>query len=98
MAVMGQGASQQRRVIHFSGSVQGVGFRYTAVRVAAGYGLTGYVRNLRDGGVEVAAEGEADEIDAFLAELTRRMGYYIRDTRQQVGEATGKYDGFDVRF
>lgn len=89
---------QQRRVIHFSGSVQGVGFRFTALRVAAEYELTGYVKNLRDGRVEVVAEGPPDQLDAFLAELTKRMGYYIRETTQQAGEPTGQYVGFDVRF
>ena len=78
--------------------MQGVGFRYTALRVAAGHEVTGYVKNLRDGRVEVVAEGQADRIDAFLAELSRRMGGYIRDTRQEVAEPTGQYSGFEVRF
>ena len=98
MPAMGQRGTQQRRVIHFSGMVQGVGFRYTALRVAAGFEVAGYVRNLRDGRVEVVAEGRAEQIDAFLDDLTGRMRHYIRDVRQDVGDPTGQYAGFDVRF
>jgi len=95
---MGARMGRQRRVIHFSGMVQGVGFRFTAIRVAGGFDVTGYVRNLRDGRVEVVAEGEAGEIDAFCAELGRRMEGYIREVQQQVSEPTGQYGGFDVRY
>ncbi|MHC4718019.1 MAG: acylphosphatase, partial [Planctomycetota bacterium] len=90
--------SQQRRIIHFSGTVQGVGFRFTAIRVAVGFDVTGYVRNVRGGRVEVVVEGEPDQIDAFTGELCRRMEGYIRDVQQQVAEPTGQYGGFDVRY
>ena len=63
--------AKQQRLVHFFGTVQGVGFRYTACRVAAGYEVGGYVRNLADGSVECLAEGDPAEIDGFLAELAR---------------------------
>ncbi|KKL60422.1 hypothetical protein LCGC14_2205500 [marine sediment metagenome] len=88
----------ERRLVHYSGTVQGVGFRYTTVRVAAGFDVTGYVRNVRDGRVELLVEGDAAQIDAFLAELADRMGYYIRHVDQQSGQATGQYPGFEVRY
>jgi len=66
--------------------VQGVGFRFTAVRAAEGCQVTGYVRNL------------PDEIDTFVAEIQQRMSGYIRDTAQQTAEPTGQYAGFGVRF
>ena len=78
--------------------VQGVGFRFTAVRAAEGCQVTGYVRNLPDGTVEVVAEGTPDEIDTFVAEIQQRMSGYIRDTAQQTAEPTGQYAGFGVRF
>jgi len=90
--------SRQRRIIHFLGMVQGVGFRYTAIRVAAGFEVTGYVRNLRDGRVEVIAEGEPEQLDAFRAELCRQMEGYVRDIQQEVAEPTGQFVGFDVRY
>ncbi len=88
----------QRRVVHFSGTVQGVGFRYATLRAAGGHDVAGYVRNLPDGRVEVVAEGSPHALDAFLADVQERMRGYIRRTAQQLGEPTGRFDGFNVRF
>ena len=88
----------QRRVVQFSGHVQGVGFRYTTRRVADGYRVTGYVKNLPDGRVELVVEGESKVIAGFLAELTDKMGYFIRDTRTDVRTATGEFQDFVIRF
>ena len=88
----------EQRIIRFSGSVQGVGFRYTACRAADGYEVTGCVRNLPHGQVEVVVEGESSDIDAFLAELRQRMAEYIEQITQQTLPATGKFHGFSVRF
>ncbi len=51
--------------ILYSGRVQGVGFRYTVKTAASGYDVTGIVRNLADGRVELIAEGSKDELNAF---------------------------------
>jgi len=55
--------------VFYEGRVQGVGFRYTARRVASGFDVAGYVRNLPDGRVELVASGEPDEVDEFLAAM-----------------------------
>lgn len=57
-----------KRVI-FEGRVQGVGFRYTVKDLARGFDVTGWVRNLPDGTVEMQATGEADELAAFIREI-----------------------------
>ncbi|MGC9453427.1 MAG: acylphosphatase [Phycisphaerae bacterium] len=90
--------AQEQRIVYFSGTVQGVGFRFTTVRVAQGHDVTGTVRNLPDGRVEVVAEGEKQEIDRFLEDLTSRMGRYIRRRDEQTSEPTGRYQGFSVAF
>ncbi len=60
----------------YSGQVQGVGFRYTAKTVATGFDLTGTIRNLADGRVELVAEGRREELEAFRAALLRcRSGW-----------------------
>ncbi|MDY7011121.1 MAG: acylphosphatase, partial [Planctomycetota bacterium] len=74
--------SRQCRLIHFSGIVQGVGFRYTARRLSERFDVTGYVKNLPDGRVEVVVEGPSDQIDAFVQAVSDRMGHYIRQTDQ----------------
>jgi acylphosphatase len=57
-----------KRVV-FEGRVQGVGFRYTVKELARGFDVTGWVRNLPDGSVEMQAMGMADELDGFLREI-----------------------------
>ncbi|MCP5532390.1 MAG: acylphosphatase [Akkermansiaceae bacterium] len=57
-----------KRVI-YEGRVQGVGFRYTVKDLARGFEVTGWVRNLPDGSVELQAMGEKDELAAFLHEI-----------------------------
>jgi len=54
-----------------SGSVQGVGFRFFAERTALSLGVSGYVRNLYDGRVEVYAIGNAEQMDALKNALQR---------------------------
>ena len=63
--------------ILYTGRVQGVGFRYTATSVAQTFAVAGFVRNLSDGRVELVAEGEAGEVDRFLAGVADRMAGYI---------------------
>ena len=52
-----------------SGMVQGVGYRYFAYQAARRIGVTGWVRNLRNGDVEVEAQGTHSQVDAFAAQL-----------------------------
>jgi acylphosphatase len=81
----------QRLTAHFSGRVQGVGFRYTTARVARGFAVAGYVMNLPDGRVELVAEGEAKELKAFLAAVQDAMGRNITGTRSDIGAASGEF-------
>ena len=66
-AIIPAGLSRMRvaRRYIISGRVQGVGFRYFAEESAAREGLHGWVRNLPDGRVEIAAEGDADALERF---------------------------------
>ena len=54
------------RQVFFEGNVQGVGFRWSVKQVAKGFDVTGWVRNLPDGRVELQAGGEEAEVRAFL--------------------------------
>lgn len=85
-----------KRVV-YSGRVQGVGFRYTAKGLADRYPVTGYVRNLPSGDVELAAEGEAEQVDAFLAAVAGQMASYIRTTAVHE-ETLNHYRGFGIRY
>ena len=85
-------------MVTFSGSVQGVGFRYTTCRLAGDFDVTGFVRNVPDGTVEVVAEGTGQEIDRLLAAVSRRMHGYVCDMTQQRAAHCDEFRGFDVRF
>ena len=83
--------------IFYSGSVQGVGFRYTTKSVAAGFEVTGTVRNLPDGRVELIAEGARSELEAFR-DAIRGAGLagFIRDENVTWSEAQNDLHGFEI--
>jgi acylphosphatase len=82
--------------VTYSGHVQGVGFRYTAQRLAARYPVAGYVRNLPDGDVELVAEGPADQVEAFLGAVAGRMADSIERVTVR-DETPAGHQGFQVR-
>ncbi len=89
--------SRQRVHVWYSGRVQGVGFRYTVLLVARGYDVCGTVRNLLDGRVELVAEGERDELEAFLAAIRESgLGPHIRDEALTWLPPQGKLRGFQI--
>jgi len=88
---------KRARVI-YRGRVQGVGFRYTARRLAQGYAIDGFVKNRTDGSVELVAQGGEGEIDRFLADLEQTMGSLIRSRTLTWEPASKDLDGFSVRF
>jgi acylphosphatase len=94
---MAQPAIEWRRVL-YSGNVQGVGFRYTACRIAQEFAVTGFVRNLPDGRVELVAEGAPGEIDRMLTAIAAAMRANIRGVETETGSPSGQYGTFEVAF
>lgn len=81
------------------GTVQGVGFRYFAIRAARQAGLVGTVRNLPNGTVEAVAEGSPEAIDEFRRTLERGPSYaHVSGVDEIEMQPTGRYTGFDVVF
>jgi len=89
---------QKRAHIVYSGNVQGVGFRWTAQSAANSSGLTGWVRNLPGGNVEILCEGTEREINIFTEKLRKEMEHYIGSAKLSWQEATGEFSGFDIKF
>lgn len=86
-----------RMHVLYSGHVQGVGFRYTAKSAARGFEVTGTVRNLPDGRVELIAEGQRDELDAFRQGIRDAgLEHFIRDEIVSWSEAVGGFRGFEI--
>ncbi len=90
-------ALQRARVI-FSGFVQGVGFRFTTKMLAAGYAVTGWVRNLSDGTVVVEAQGEKEVVRTFIDRVRAEMKRNIVDVKTTWTGAKANEQGFAVRF
>ena len=89
--------SRSRLHIFYSGRVQGVGFRYTVKRLASGFEVTGIVRNLSDGRVELMGEGTKEELEAFRRAIQNsEVGPFIRNEQAAWDEATGEFRGFEI--
>ena len=89
--------SRSRLHIFYSGRVQGVGFRYTVKLTATGFDVSGTVRNLPDGRVELVAEGTKEELDAFRRAIQdSEVGRFIRQETPSWSEATGEFRGFEI--
>ena len=86
-------------IVHISGRVQGVGYRYFVLQLARNLNLTGYVRNLRDGRVEVAAEGEEQILKSLLVELQQGpAGASVVKVETKWQETTGDLAAFEVKY
>jgi acylphosphatase len=72
-----------RKHFHIDGQVQGVGFRYRAEHGAASLGLTGWVRNLEDGSVEMEIQGPEDRITRLLILIGRGMFVRMENVRER---------------
>lgn len=86
-----------RRICHFSGRVQGVGFRYTVQNVAMQFNVRGYVKNLPDGKVEMVAEGPEDQVEGLIDAIKGRMDSFISRVDSQSAPPNGEFADFSIR-
>lgn len=94
-----ENSSEERKRAHvlYTGRVQGVGFRYTVKKLSPGFEVTGEIKNLSDGRVELIVEGTLEELEDFLQAIRdsglRRM---IKEEDQNWSDATGDFRGFEI--
>jgi len=81
---------------HFTGRVQGVGFRYLTRQIATGYEVTGEVRNLPDGRVHLIAEGKEAEVRDFIREIKSQMGHFIKETSEEIIPGPAHFRDFHI--
>ncbi len=86
-----------RKHFIFHGEVQGVGFRWNAKYIARNYGISGWVRNLDDGSVELEAEGTPQDIECLLSELQNARFIYIGHIDEKSVPVQGDYS-FEVKY
>lgn len=83
--------------VYYSGHVQGVGFRYSVKQLSLEFDVTGWVKNLPDGRVELVVEGERDELETFQAAIPDAgLRRFILVTQSHWSEGTGEFRGFEI--
>ena len=82
--------------VHYSGRVQGVGFRYAALQVAKEFEVSGFVTNLDDGRVLLEAEGTPEQVEAFVAAVEERMHGFIRKAEHHAHRRAPLFSGFSI--
>ena len=90
--------SQTARYVIFVGRVQGVGFRFTALNIANLYQLTGYVRNLPDGTVEMVAQGSSADVVGCIRDIEKSFDGYIKETKIKEIPADSMREDFKITF
>jgi acylphosphatase len=86
----------KRYEVHYSGRVQGVGFRANARHLARRYPVTGFVRNLPDGRVLLVVEGAKEEVERLLEAIDHSMAGNIVSAPRAVLPATGEFADFSI--
>ena len=90
---------KKRVQVYYSGMVQGVGFRFTAERIAQALSLAGWVKNLADGRVELVCEGEESTLSDLLKKIKGSvMKQYVENAEVSWLSATGEFKDFQIRF
>ena len=84
--------------IIFTGHVQGVGFRFTAHHIANRHQLTGFVRNVPDGTVEMLVQGLSENIDNCIQDIKKSFAGYIREIRIEEIPPDVRYKEFRITF
>jgi acylphosphatase len=90
-------AHVHHETVFFTGHVQGIGFRYTALQIAKEFEVAGFVGNLADGRVQLEAEGDAAEVANFIAAVEERMHGFIRKVERSTGSRAPQFRGFGLK-
>ena len=83
-------------LVHFTGHVHGVGLRYSVKQIAREFEVTGYVKNLADGRLELDIEGDQNECWRFLREVESELDNFIRDTERSDGHRERLFTRFRI--
>jgi acylphosphatase len=83
----------------FKGNVQGVFFRQHVKEYAEKYKVSGYVKNLENGSVEVVAIADKNTLDEFIKEIQKKPGYgSIEHVETKYFEKFKEFNGFEIRY
>jgi len=89
---------KKRYEVIFSGTVQGVGFRFTARNIAAKYNINGWVMNIPDDKVKLLAEGQEEDLNNFISDIRDEFKSCINDYALHKKEAINDCEDFRIKF
>ncbi|MDX2200369.1 MAG: acylphosphatase [Phycisphaerae bacterium] len=95
---MPRAANSIRLQVNFTGTVQGVGFRVTADHFARRYPVTGFVRNVADGTVQIEVQGDPSAVDAFLNDIRAEFGSGISNEEVRTVTVVAGEGEFAIRY
>ncbi len=98
MISMTASENNARITVNYAGRVQGVGFRFTVCRIAEPFDVTGYVKNLTDGSVEMVAEGNSSALADLHRRIRKEMKGNIASHKMDDSRATGEFQSFDIAY
>lgn len=98
MTIPEESQPTERRRVVFHGRVQGVGFRYTTVGIAKQFAVSGYVKNLRNGTVELVAEGTAAMLDRFIEAVSDEFADNITERVAEPWAGPAGDGGFSIGY
>lgn len=90
-------ADVHHETVFYSGHVQGVGFRYSVLQVAREFEVTGFVRNLVDGRVQMEVEGTEADVGAFVDAVQEKMHGYVRKVERVSRKRAAEFIGFTIK-
>ncbi len=82
----------------YTGTVQGIGFRFTVQRFASYLGLAGWAKNLHSGHVEMLVEGDKKTIEQLLDQIEQHFQGYIRDKKVSYEDSKGEFVNFEITY
>jgi acylphosphatase len=89
----------ERRRVYYSGRVQGVGFRFISQRLAREFPVSGSVRNLSDGRVELIAQADAEVVTSYLEAVARELAEKIHKIHTESDPVTDPHErDFSIRY
>jgi len=88
----------KRLVVTLHGVVQGIGFRYAAQDMAREALVSGWVKNESDGTVQIVAEGDENDLKAFIDQIKKIFSQSIDSTESRWEEATGEFEDFRIKY
>ena len=87
-----------RLLVTYTGNVQGVGFRWKVLNISKAYKITGYVKNLSTGDVEILVEGKREIVVKMIEEIDQQLKGFWRQKGEEFKCGSAHYEKFEIKY